>query len=372
MPSYHPDHYRLLGLPPQADEALLKESYRRLSRVFHPDLQQGSRAATVRFQQIATAYAELTDSQRREQYDRLLMLRDPLRFVDDPRAERALDLVDGVVNRLRRRRRALPGSERGRDLRVRHTLPFRLAAMGGRAEVVAQYRTICGGCAGEGSQTPERNPTCHVCAGDGRVKFGLRRSPLSCGFCDGHGVVLLAPCPVCAGEAMVDTERRVEVLVPRRCADGALLRVRGAGEQPPRGGPAGDLLVDVSVAPDPLLRVSGDDLLCALPLTWSEAVSGCTVTVPALEGTERLRIAAGTRSGQEFRIAGRGLYGSRRRGDLRYTVVVDTPDALDAQGQAAVAQLEAQLGRERFGRRRAFEVAVATLQVGSETDEGTP
>lgn len=368
MPSYQPDHYRLLGLAPQAEETLLKESYRRLSRVFHPDLQQGSRAATIRFQQISTAYAELSDSQRREQYDRLLMLRDPLRFVHDPRAERALDLVDGVVKRIRRQRRALPGRERGRDLRVRHSVPFRVAALGGATVVVAQYRTICAGCAGEGSQTPERNPTCHVCAGAGRVKVGLRRSMLTCGFCDGHGVVLLAPCPSCDGEAMVNTERRVQVHVPRRCPDGAILRVRGAGEQPQAGGPPGDLVVQVSVAADRLLRVSGDDLLCTLPLTWAEAVVGCTVTVPTLEGTERLRIAAGARSGQELRINGRGLYGSERRGDLRYSLLMDSPEGLSDGEKAVVAEFEARIGRARFARRAAFDAAVAAL----ETDDADP
>ena len=244
--------------------------------------------------------------------------------------------------------------------------------MGGSIQVLAQYRTICPGCAGDGSQTPDRNPICHVCAGNGRVQFGLRRSSQNCGFCDGHGVVLLAPCPVCEGQAMVNTERSVAVQVPRRCPDGAVLRVRRAGEQPVQGGPAGDLVVDVSVAPDPLLKVSGNDLLCTLPLTWSEAISGCTVTVPALEGTERLRIAAGTRSGQELRIAGRGLHGGGRRGDLRYCIVVDSPDDLDAQGRAAVAELEARVGRERFGRRAAFEVAVAALQTDDASDEEQP
>ena len=359
MSSYQPDHYRLLGLPPNADDARLKESYRRLSRVFHPDRQQGSRAATVRFQQIANAYAELSDSRRREQYDRLLLLRDPLRFVDDPRAERALDALDGVVKRLRRRK--LPGSERGRDLRVRHRVPFRVAALGGPTQVRAQYRTACPGCAGEGTQAPDRNPMCHICAGDGRVKVGLRRSPLHCGFCDGTGMVLLAPCPVCEGAATVDTEQLVQVQVPRRCPDGAVLRVRGAGERPQRGGQSGDLVVDLRVEADLLLHTSGNDLLCTLPLTWSEAVCGCVVNVPTLEGTQRLRIAAGARSGQELRIAGRGLHIGRRRGDLRYTIQIDSPADLSASDRAAVTELEERIGRASFGRRLAFEAAVASL-----------
>ncbi len=368
MATYLPDHYRLLGLPPNADETRLKESYRRLSRVFHPDHQQGSRAATVRFQQIAGAYAELSDQRRREQYDRVLLLRDPLRFVDDRRAERALDVLDNVVSRLRDRRRKLPGVKRGRDLRVRREIPFRRAALGGIVLTQTQYRTACTTCDGQGTLSPDRNPVCHVCGGEGGLKVGLRRNTMRCGFCEGQGVVLLAPCELCDGEGMIDTTGEVEVNVPSRCPDGALLRVRGGGERALAGGPAGDLVVEVSVAPDALLSASGNDVICTLPLKWSEASCGCTVSVPTLEGTEQLRIAAGTRSGQEFRIVGRGLPMGSRRGDLRYTVQIDVPDRVDAALGAQIQALEETLGAARFRRKQAFIEAVATL---AQTSDGT-
>ncbi len=368
MATYLPDHYRLLGLPPNADETKLKESYRRLSRIFHPDHQQGSRAATIRFQQIAGAYAELSDRHRREQYDRVLMLRDPLRFVDNPRAERALDVLDTVVTRLRDRRRKLPGTKRGRDLRVRRSIPFRRAALGGIVLTRTEYRTACATCDGPGTLAPNRNPVCHVCGGDGGLKVGLRRNPVRCAFCEGQGVVLLAPCERCDGAGMVNTAGEVEVNVPSRCPDGALLRVRGAGERARAGGPPGDLVVEVRVEPDPLLSASGNDVVCTLPLTWAEAACGCTVSVPTLEGTERLRINAGTRSGQEIRIGGRGLPVGSQRGDLRYTVQVDVPDPLDAAQASQIQALEAQLGAARFRRRQAFSEAVAAL----ETKDASP
>ncbi len=362
MAIYLPDHYRLLGLPPNADEGTLKESYRRLSRVFHPDHQQGSRAATIRFQQISGAYAELSDQRRREQYDRMLLLRDPLRFVEDPRAEKALDVLDSVVTRLRKRRRKLPGTERGRDLRVRHPITFRRAALGGAVSVQTAYRTACATCDGQGTLAPDRNPICHVCAGDGRLKVGIRRNAMQCGFCDGQGVVVLAPCERCNGDGMVDTRGDVDVNVPARCPNGALLRVRGAGEKALSGGPPGDLVVEVSIEPDPMLSAAGNDVLCTLPLTWSEAAGGCTVTVPTLEGCERLRIAPGTRSGQEIRIGGRGLPVGGRRGDLRYRVQIDVPEPLTTDQARQISVLEERLGRDKFRRRQAFADAVAAME----------
>ena len=254
MQTYIPDHYRLLGVSTQADKGALKASYRKLSRIYHPDRQGGSTYATSRFQLISAAYTTLSDDLERERYDRLLLLTDPLRFVDDPRADRALDVLDGVMGRLRRRRKQLPARRRGRNLRVAQDIDFARAALGGRVEVIASYRSCCGACGGSGTVEPERNPGCHVCAGRGRLKVGVRRQSRECTFCDGRGHVLLAPSVNCEGGGDVEVRRAVMVDVPSRCADGVTLRVRGGGE-PADGaggghtrakdrGDRGDLLVD--------------------------------------------------------------------------------------------------------------------------------
>ncbi len=370
MESYQPDHYRLLGVPPRADAADLKSSYRRLSRVFHPDRQQGSARAKECFQQIATAYAELSDAERRLQYDRMLMLRDPLRLMDDPRAEKALDVLDQVVARLRKKPHALPSGARGRDLRVEHRVAFATAMLGGQVAVHAEYDTLCPTCLGQGSTEPERNPVCHICQGHGALRVGLRRQELPCGFCHGRGTILLAPCPTCEGRTQVHTRQEVQVRVPPRCRDGSLLRVRGAGEKPAHGGPAGDLVVAVKVQPHPLLRAEGDDLVCTVPLTWTQAVAGAKVWVPTLEGPEALPVPPGTPSGREFRIAGRGLplahpSGAARRGNLRLQIALDLPELTHPSQVEAVRALEQLLAPGAFARAAAFAREVEGLRAAS-------
>ena len=370
MSTYQPDHYRLLGVAPNANLAAIKENYHQLCRVFHPDRQQGSRAATVRFQQISTAYSELSNPARREHYDRLLMLRDPLRFIDSPRAERALDAVDTIVSRLRRDQKILPRTAKGRDLRTRATIGLREAVRGGLVEVLAQYKIECPTCEGRCTQQPERNPNCHVCHTQGQLVVGIRRGKQKCGFCEGLGVVLLAPCRTCDGGGVTTTTKRVKVDVPARCEDGAVLRVRGAGESSSDGKHSGDLVVDVTVAAHPLLEVDGDDVLCHLPVSWAEAVCGCIVTVPTLDGIERLTVPAGISNNQEIRIANQGLPSRTGQGDLRYRIQIDTPSDLDAEQREQVARLEQRLGLQRFGRRRAFRDAVN--QLADKAEQGEP
>lgn len=368
MALYEPDHYRVLGVPLDADARSLKEAYHRLSRVYHPDLRGGSRLATERFQLISAAYGALSDANQREQYDRKLILVDPLRIVDDPRAERALDRIDGIVGRLRRRPKALPARPRGRDLRVKAEIPLAVAALGGLWSVMVDYQTTCGTCLGEGTVEPDRNPGCHVCLGEGSVKVGLRRQRQPCGFCNGRGEVLLAPCETCGGSGQTQDRREVQVNVPKRMRDGAVLRVRGAGERPTGGGAAGDVIVDTRIAVDPLLEIRGDDIICQLPLLWSEAIGGCTRDVPSLAGPQRLRIPPGSWSGREIRIAGQGM--PRRtsgRGDLRYLLLVDVPAELSADDAAALRDLETKIGGAKFTRRTRFAALLSKRSAQAST-----
>jgi len=295
-------------------------------------------------------------------YDRKLILTDPLRLVDDPRATRALDRIDGIVGRLRRRPKALPPRPRGRDLRVQASVPFGIAALGGSWAVTVDYQTTCKTCDGAGSVEPDRNPGCHVCMGEGSLKVGLRRQRQQCGFCHGRGEVLLAPCESCTGSGRTQDRREVPITVPPRLRDGAVLRVRGAGETPVQGaagGVSGDVVVVTRIDKNPLLEARGDDLICQLPLLWSEAAAGCMRDVPSLAGTQRLKVPAGSWSGRELRVPRQGLM--RRdgsRGDLRYVLMIDAPERPSAITIASLRTLERELGETQFARRARF---VATL-----------
>jgi molecular chaperone DnaJ len=356
-----PDHYRVLGVAVQATQADIRANYRKLSRVFHPDLHGGSAVAEDCFKRIAAAYAELSDADRRSHYDRLLMLQDPLRMVDDPRAGKAIDVLDRMVTRLRRRP-PLPAPRRGRDLKVRQTVDYARAALGGEVMVRAEFQTPCAPCGGQGTTQPERNPACHVCLGAGVWRQGLRRLDHTCSFCRGRGFVLLAACSSCQGEGHRLVSQEVPVRLPPRTRDGATLRVRGAGEQPP-GGVVGDLVVTVAVAPHPLLREDGDDLVCDLPLTWLEATAGARLQVPTLEGLEWLTVPPATPAGREFRISQRGLpLRDGQRGALRVRALVDAPAGLGPADLETVRQLERSFGPEAFQQVQAYRAALAELQ----------
>jgi molecular chaperone DnaJ len=276
-------------------------------------------------------------------------------------------VLDLVVTRFRRKTPELLGLERGRDLRVQQDVDFTRALLGGEVQVQAAYDTACSTCAGEGTSDPTRNPVCHVCQGQGRLRVGLRRQEMTCGFCVGRGAVLLAPCLSCHGDGKVPHRQQVLVAVPPRTRDGTHLRVRGAGEKATLGGPAGDLVVVVTVKPHPLLRLEGDDLTCTLPLTFAQATGGARVAVPTLEGPEILRILPGTPVGREFRIAGRGapVAGARpesakpvRRGDLRIRVTLDVPEHAPAAVVEALRDQEARMGPAGFAQASAFARAV--------------
>lgn len=359
MRLHRPDAYRLLGVSPRAPAETIRERYLALSRIYHPDRAGGSTSATEAFQQISGAYKTLSDASERERHDRELGMRDPLRFAEDTAAERAVHVLDQAASNLRGRRR-LPAAKTGRDLRVKVAVPFARALLGGEHPVSVEYESHCDRCDGSGSERASDDPSCHVCDGHGQLRVGLRRESRQCAFCGGRGRVILRPCPDCGGEGRCKVERTVQVAVPVRCRDGALLRVRGAGEHGLHGGKPGDLVADVRLAADPLLTLDGDDIVCALPLSLAEAVLGGSVDVPSLEGIERLRIPAPIGSGQELRVPGRGApRGKGGRGDLRYRVEVDVPAATGPDIRAAVLALEDAVGAEGWRRRGAFRAAVA-------------
>ena len=151
MRKHEPDAYRLLGVPVDAEAPQIRERYLALSRQYHPDRAGGSARATAAFQAIAGAYKTLGDRGQREAMDRHIALQDPWRLANDPRTERAVDAVNGLLDRVARRRPQLPHARRGRDLRVVIDVPFAAAILGGLRKVDASWRGACDSCAGAAS-----------------------------------------------------------------------------------------------------------------------------------------------------------------------------------------------------------------------------
>ncbi len=302
------DFYAVLGVPKDADAAAIKKAYRKLARQLHPDQNPGDAAAEARFKDIGEAYAVLSDTEQRQQYDQLRAMAGGARFTagaggrgaGGPGAAGFDDLFGNMFG----------AGANGPAGRVRYST----GGAGG-----AGFEDILGGLFGG--------------AGGG---FGARGPQ--------PGVELTAttrlPFRTAAEGATVSLGvegRTVNARIPAGVRDGQKIRLRGKGRPGDPGAPDGDLVITVQVDPHPVFSLEGDNLRLTVPVAFDEAALGATIEVPTLDGsTVRVKIPAGTPSGRTLRVKGRGITTSRGTGDLLVTVQVVVPQKLSAAAREAV------------------------------------
>jgi molecular chaperone DnaJ len=346
------DYYELLEVERTASAEEIKRAYRLAARRYHPDANPGDVEAEARFKEVATAYEVLSDPDRRRHYDRFgadgPQMGDPFGGFGGGGFGDIFDAFFGGGGA------AAGGAGRtgrasGPDLEVTVQIPFEAAVFGAQEEVTVRTAVACTTCeatgAAEGTQ-PER---CGQCGGAGQVRQ-VRQSILGqmvtagpCPVCRGAGEIIASPCPTCSGEGREVTEKTYTIDIPAGVDTGSTLRLTGFGAVGPRGGPAGDLYVQVRVAPHPRFERDGDDLVHHLHLPVTQAALGAAITFETLDGAEDLVIPRGTQTGKVFRLRGRGVphVRGRGRGDLLVQVVVDTPVDLDPEVEEALRQVAA-------------------------------
>ena len=152
-----------------------------------------------------------------------------------------------------------------------------------------------------------------------------------------------SPCPTCRGQGRAERERVISVKVPAGVDEGSRLRLKGEGEAGLNGGPAGDLYVFLHIEAHDFFERDGGDLLCEIPVSFVQASLGAEVEVPTLEGPVKMKIPAGTQSGKVFRLREKGLKDPQREGigDLRVTVLVETPTNLGSKQKKLLEEFEA-------------------------------
>ena len=339
------DFYILLGVERKASDNEIKRAYRRLARRFHPDINPGDREAAARFRQILDAYETLIDPERRRRYDTggvSSIIDESSTFgftgfdfsvtATGERAPTFGDLFEEVFTQ--RERQAEP--QRGADVHARATLTFEDAWRGVGWETTITRQTTCHACAGSGFHRAIES-RCMSCEGSGSVRSvrGHMVFSKNCRHCDGTGRLRQLMCDTCQGQGV---ERRVEsvhVRMPPGVADGTKIRVAGRGHAGFRGGPPGDLLIDVEVRPHRMFRRDGDDLHLELPLAIHEAALGARIALATPDGSTTIRIPPGTQSGQQFRLRERGAPSAHNgtRGDLVVQVRLMLPKLLDERSK---------------------------------------
>ena len=355
------DFYGVLGVTKTASADEIKKAYRKLARQFHPDANAGDAKAEEKFKEISEAYDVLSDDAKRQEYDEMRQYGGAFGgavpggftpgggsvnlgdlFGDANVGDMFGGLFGGAGGRSGRR------STKGDDLTGRVTLSFRDAAAGATTSVQLRSEAACTTCGGSGARPGTAPHTCASCGGSGQTVrqqggFGFAQP---CHACHGRGQVVDDPCSSCRGVGTTMQSRTVNVRVPAAVKDGATLRVPGKGAPGRGGGPAGDLLVTVHVAPHSIFGRKAEHLTLTVPITFVEAALGSTISVPTLDSdVVSLKIPAGTPSGRTFRVKGRGLTGKGKHGDLLVTVEVAVPQrvkgdarkALDAYAEATAA-----------------------------------
>ncbi len=359
---FEKDFYRILGVPEGATAKEITKAYRKLARELHPDQNPGDPAAEERFKEVASAYDVLGDADKRAEYDEVRRL-GPMGGAGGPGgfSFNVNDAPGGISDLLGQmfgqrggaagrggRANSGVGPRRGADVTAHLTLSFEDAAHGITTTLHLTSDAPCTTCHGSGAR-PGTNPRpCSQCGGRGVVddNQGFFSFSSPCRGCAGSGTVIDDPCGTCRGTGVERRPRQVQARIPAGVADGQTIRLKGRGTPGRSGGPAGDLLVEISVTPHERFARHGHDLTVHVPITFPEAALGGEIDVPTLDGgTVKLRLKPGTPSGSRHRVRGKGLAIARKSGtvtgDLIVTVEVQVPRELTDEQRAAVEQLAA-------------------------------
>lgn len=356
------DYYEILGVPRNATKEEIKRAYRKLALQYHPDRNK-SPEAEEKFKEISEAYAVLSDDQKRAEYDAYGRVGIGSRYTTED-LFRGVDFEDifrdfgfttpfeEIFERLFRTGWGGPKRSRGRDVLVDVELTLEQAASGVTTDVSIKRLELCPSCNGSGVKEGTKPRTCPKCKGTGQLRYERRTGfaqfvqIVTCNECGGSGKQI-TPCDQCRGSGSVRRSREVSVTIPAGVDDGMSLRLAGQGDVEP-GGLPGDAYVRVRLRPHPVFKRSGDDLICKMPISVTQAALGTSIKVPTLDGHANLNIPPGTQTDSTFVLKGKGMpkLNGRGRGDLLVKIVVRTPTNLSRQQEALLRELAKTLDQE--------------------------
>ena len=365
------DYYEVLGVTKGASDDEIKKAYKKLARKSHPDLNPDNKEAEEKFKEVNEAYEVLSDPNKKARYDQYGHAGVDPNFGAGAGFDGNFDFGDlgdifgsffggGFGGGGRRSNPNAP--QRGESIRLSLTISFEEAAFGCEKEVSVDRMEQCGTCGGNGcaaGTTPEICPDCH---GTGQVQV-RRQTPMGvfatsspCGRCGGKGKIIHQPCSDCRGSGSVRKRKTIKASIPAGIDNGQTISIRGQGHAGKNGGPAGDLLITITVRPHELFRREGTSVLCEAPITFAQAVLGAELEIPTIDGKVKYDLPEGTQSGTTFRLKGKGIpsINGRGRGDQYVTVYIETPRNLNKEQKEALKKFAEAVGDNNYEERKKF------------------
>ena len=368
------DYYEVLGVQKGASEEEIKKAYKKMARKYHPDLNPGDKDAEEKFKEVNEAYEVLSDSEKKARYDQFGFAGVDPNFgaggggYGGGAGFDFGDLGDifgsffggGFGGGQTRRNPNAP--QRGESIRMNLTISFEEAAFGCEKELELDRYESCETCHGSGAAPGTSPETCPDCGGSGVVQtrrqtpMGVFASTAPCSRCGGRGKIIKEPCKDCRGSGMVRRRRKIQASVPAGIDNGQTISIRGQGHAGKNGGPAGDLLVTITVRPHELFRRECTSVLCEAPITFPQAVLGAELEIPTIDGKVKYDIPEGTQSGTTFRLKGKGIpaLNGRGRGDQYVTVYIETPRNLNREQKEALKKFAEAVGENNYEERKSF------------------
>jgi len=352
------DYYDVLGVSKGASADEIKKAYRKKAKELHPDRNADNPDAEAQFKEANEAYEILKDAEKKAAYDRF----GHAAFEGGmggggPRPGGAgfggggdfssafSDVFDDLFGDFMGGQRGRQRATRGSDLRYNLRVTLEEAYSGVQKTINVPTSVACSACEGTGAEGGAEPTTCPTCSGMGKVRAqqGFFTVERTCPTCSGMGQIINNPCKVCAGAGRIEKDRALSVNIPAGVETGTRIRLAGEGEAGMRGGPTGDLYIFVEVAQHELFERDGVNLYCRVPVSMSKAALGGAIEVPTIDGGRgRVQIPAGSQSGRQMRLRGKGMPALRGggTGDMFIELAVETPVNLTSRQKEILREFD--------------------------------
>ena len=351
------DYYQTLGLQKNSSDAEIKKAYRKLAMKYHPDRNPDDKTAEIKFKEAKEAYEVLSDNQKRAAYDQFghAGVNNQAGMgggfnTGDAFNDIFGDMFGDIFGNARGQRRQ-SSAQRGADLRYELDLDLEQAVFGETIKINIPSLIGCDTCTGSGAKKGTQATRCLRCEGRGSVRVQQRFFTLqqTCPECRGVGQTIKDPCIDCSGSGRVQKERTISIKIPPGVDQDDRIRLSSEGEAGMKGGPPGDLYVDVNIRPHPIFKREGSNLFCEVPISFTKAALGGTVEVPTIDGAVNLTIPTETQSGEVFRLRGKGVQSYRDRvlGDLFCNIQIETPVNLNTDQKNILKSFEESISKSK-------------------------